>query len=185
MIRSSRSIACLAAAACLAAHLHAQVPAASEDEVKAAFLFNFAKYVTWPPKAFPDGKFRICVTGEAAFTRKVDAIIDGETLDGRAVVRAAPPAIQDLGRTCNILFIGASESARTAELLAAVRASPVLTVGESDAFSARGGMVTFVKDGDRLRFDVNAAEADRVGLSISSRLLRLARRVSSHGVPAQ
>jgi hypothetical protein len=179
--RSRRWIGCVVAAACLAGHLHAQAPAAAEEDIKAAFLFNFAKYVTWPPKSFPDGKFRICVMGDAAFARKIDATIEGETLDGRAVIRPPAPAMPDIARGCHILFIAASESSRTAELLAAVRGSAVLTVGETEAFSARGGMVTFVRDADRVRFDINASEAERVGLTVSSRLLRLARRVISGG----
>jgi hypothetical protein len=162
---------------CLAGRVQAQAPAAAEEDIKAAFLYNFAKYVSWPAKALRDRNFRICVAADPAFARRVDAIIDGETLDGRAVIRPAVPPLQNLGRTCQILFVGAGESSRAAELLAAVRESPVLTVGETEAFAAKGGMVAFVKDGDRVRFDINRAEADRAGLTISSRLLRLARHV--------
>ena len=184
MSRSFRWIGFVAVAACLAGHLHAQA-AASEEDIKAAFLFNFAKYVTWPPKAFTDNKIRICVMSDAAFARKVDATIGGETLDGRAVIRPPAPAIQDIARSCHILFVGASEASRTAELLAAVRGFPVLTVGETEAFAARGGMVTFVKDGDRVRFDINASEGERVGLGVSSRLLRLARHVGKGEDPVR
>jgi hypothetical protein len=167
----------MALAVCLAGRVQAQAPAATEEEIKAAFLYNFAKYVTWPPKSLADRNFRICVAADASFTGKVDAIIQGETLDGRAVVRPPAPPLQRLGRSCQIVFVGAAETSRTAELLAAVHDSPVLTVGETDAFAAKGGMVAFVKDGDRVRFDINRAEADRAGLTISSRLLRLARHV--------
>jgi hypothetical protein len=168
----------VAAASCVAWHLHAQTPAASEDELKAVFLFNFAKYVSWPARTFPDGTLRVCALAEGRFTRRLDAVITGETVDGRAVVRPAAPRLQAIADTCHILYVSAAEQTRLDEVLAAVHAAPVLTVGETDAFRARGGMVTFVKDGDRVRFDINQTEAQRAGLTISSRLLRLARRVS-------
>ena len=177
MSTAHRWIASLTAAAGLAAQVSAQTPAISEEELKAVFLFNFAKYVSWPAKAFPEGKLRLCALADASFTRKIDAVIGGETVNGRPVVRPAAPPIQRIAQTCNILFIGASEQAQVADVLAAVRATPVLTVGETDAFRARGGMVTFVKDGERVRFDINQTEAERAGLAISSRLLRLARKV--------
>jgi hypothetical protein len=173
----TRWIGSLAVAAGLVGHLHAQTPPVSEEEIKAAFLYNFAKYVKWPAHAFPEAKLRICTLSDASFTRKVDLVISGERVDGRAVVRPPTPPLQDLARACHILFVASAEQPRVAEVLAAVHRAPVLTVGEAEAFRARGGMITFVKDGDRVRFDINQTEAERVGLAISSRLLRLARRV--------
>lgn len=155
----------------------AQNGAIAEDNLKAAFLYNFAKYVEWPASAFSTGSFRVCVFADLSFVRKVDEIIDGETIDGLRVVRPPTPAPQDVPRSCNVLFVSATEAARTEELLAAAHNAHVLTVGDGDGFLARGGMFAFIKDQDRIRFDVNASEAARAGLTVSSRLLRLARRV--------
>jgi hypothetical protein len=93
-------------------------------------------------------------------------------------VTGAAPSTPDEARSCNILFVGRGQAGRADQLLAAVRNSHVLTVGDSTDFLARGGVVTFVTEGDRVRFDVNVTEAQKAGLRISSRLLRVARRVS-------
>jgi YfiR/HmsC-like len=162
------------------APLAAQPSTVAEDDVKAAFLYNFAKYVEWPDAAFPEGALRVCVVADAAFAKRVDDIIAGETIEGRPVTREAP-STPDQARSCNILFVGGAEAGRADRLLGAVRGAHVLTVGDTADFLARGGVVTFVREGDRVRFDVNVGEAQRAGLIISSRLLRVARHVSTGG----
>ena len=87
------------------APLAAQPSTVVEDDVKAAFLYNFAKYVEWPDSAFPEGALRVCVVADAAFAKKVDDIIAGETIEGRPVTREAP-STPDEARSCNILFVG-------------------------------------------------------------------------------
>jgi hypothetical protein len=159
----------------------AQSEATLESEVKAAFLYNFSKYVEYPPSAFTgdDAKtFRICVLADPTFVKAVDAIIAGETIDGRTVTRQIPDSA-GAARACNILFVGRGEMDRAQQLLAAVERAPVLTVGDAADFLKRGGAIAFIRDGDRVRFDVNVAEAQRGGLEISSRLLRVAHRVSA------
>jgi len=151
-----------------------------EDSIKAAFLYNFAKYVEWPDAAFPGGEFRVCVAADPVFLKSVDDIIAGETIAGRAVTRQTP-ATPDEARACNILFISRGIGNRVDQLLTAVKGAPVLTVGDSIDFQKRGGIVTFVNDGDRVRFDVNVVGAQMEGLTISSRLLRVARRVTLPG----
>jgi hypothetical protein len=160
------------------ARLDAQSGAVAEDNIKAAFLYNFAKYVEWPETAFPTGAFRVCVVADAGFVKMVDDIIAGETLAGLPVMRRTPSS-PDEARSCNILFVGRAEGRRADPLLVAVRGSHVLTVGDTADFLTHGGVVTFVREGDRVRFDVNVGEAQRAGLTISSRLLRVARRVSA------
>jgi hypothetical protein len=152
-----------------------QSAAVSEDDVKAAFLYNFAKYVAWPPAAASQS-FRLCVVADAGFIKRIDNLIAGETIEGRPVMRETP-ATGEAARACQILFVGASESARASRLIVSVKGTPVLTVGDTDDFLTRGGMIAFVRDGDRVRFDVNNAAAQGAGLSVSSRLLRLARHV--------
>ncbi|MES1255918.1 MAG: YfiR family protein [Acidobacteriota bacterium] len=148
----------------------------AEDDVKAAFLYNFAKYIEWPESAFPSGTFQLCVVADAAFVKRVDEILAGEAVEGHQVVRRTPAGVED-ARACHILFLRQVEAVQMDEWLASVATSPVLTVGDSSEFLARGGAVAFVRDGDRVRFDINVRSAQLGGLTISSRLLRVARRV--------
>jgi hypothetical protein len=153
-----------------------QADGTRENDIKAVYLYNFAKYVSWPA-AIPDGDtFKICVLADAAFMKSLDAILSGEVVDGHRVIRAVPDSVSET-RSCRILFVAKSESERAQRLVDAVRANPVLAVGDASDFLTRGGAIAFVRDGDRLRFDVNMEEARRSRLTISSRLLRVARRV--------
>jgi hypothetical protein len=152
-----------------------------EDHLKAAFLYNFAKYIEWPPSAFTGVSpetFRLCVAADPPFVKLVQDIVADETIDDRPVVLLTPEGAEE-ARRCHILFIGGDELDRAPGLLSAVQNSPVLTVGNDAEFLALGGMVGFVREGARVRFDVNLAVARRAGLAISSRLLRIARRVSA------
>jgi len=169
--------AVLCVVALIPARAFGQTPSLTEDDVKAAFLYNFAKYVDWPNTAGSDA-FRVCVVADAGLEKRVDNLVAGETIDGKAVRRETPAP--EGARGCHILFIGDIESERIDHFIAAVQGAPVLTVGESPDFLNRGGMIAFVHEGDRVRFDINNAAAQQVGVTVSSRLLRLARRV---GVP--
>src|SRR3954470_15628246 len=153
----------------------------AEDDLKAAFLLNFGKYVDWPATATTAARFHLCAVAEPDFLKRIDEIIATETIQGRPVARETP-ATPAAARGCAILFIGDIEESRIEHLIAAVRDLPVLTVGESRDFLTRGGMIAFVRDGDRIRFDVNNAAAQSAGLTISSRLLRLARKVGGPGL---
>ena len=154
--------------------------APADDDLKAAFLLNFGKYVDWPPTAALATTFHLCAIAEPDFLKRIDEIVATETIQGRPVARETPETLTAT-RGCAILFISDIEDSRIDHLIAAVRDLPVLTVGESSDFLARGGMIAFVRDGDRIRFDVNNAAAQGVGLTISSRLLRLARKVGGPG----
>lgn len=149
-----------------------------EYQVKAAFLFNFAKFVEWPADAFtdPQDPVAICILGKDPFGESLDQVVRGETVNGRPLAvrrpRQAPEA-----RDCQILFLGSMERQRQDEILTAVEGASILTVGEGDGFLTGGGVIRFVLEQNRVRFDVNldAAEANR--LKLSSRLLSLARAV--------
>ena len=145
-----------------------------EKDVKAAYLYNFAKFVEWPDAANTSKEFRICVVGDPAFAMALDRIIVGENAAGRQLVRA-DAASPDAARACQILYIGRQLSDGGDLLLGAVRRSPVLTVGESSTFLDRGGVIRFVTVDGRVRFDINPAAADLAGVRISSKLLRVAR----------
>ena len=173
----------LVAAACAAASLSvcgaavAQTPA--ENEVRAAFLYNFTKFVEWPstPGAKTTEPFRMCVVADAGFTRVVDTIVQGESVMGRPLV-VVTPATAEAARTCQLLYVGQAERERGGRLLAAVRDQPVLTVGDSPRFIESGGTIQFVLDNQRVRFDVNLQAAERSGLHVSSSLLRVARHIT-------
>lgn len=148
---------------------------APEHEVKAAFLFHFTKYVAWPTLP-ADGPFRVCVVADEATTAAVDRAMQGETVLGRKTETIVPTAAEQ-ARTCQVLFLGREGGARGAALMSAVRSSPVLTVGDDADFLDRGGVIRFVVEGGRLRFDVDLSHASRARLSINARMLRVAREV--------
>jgi hypothetical protein len=145
-----------------------------EKDVKAAYLYNFAKFVEWPEPANTSNRFQICVVGDPAFATALDGIINGETTGGRPFVRVEP-ASPGAARDCQILFIGGQARDQGTPLIDAVRRLPVLTVGEAPGFLEQGGTIRFVTEAGRVRFDISPAAADRAGLKISSKLLRVAR----------
>ena len=171
--------AALAAAAIVA--LARGTPAAGqagvEADVKAAFLFNFTKFVEWPATA-PAGPFEICTLAEPGFDGALARTLEGETTDGRPIVRVTPEA-PELARACHILFISRGEGAHADRWLTAVHGLPVLIVGESKAAADAGSHITFVVENNRVKFDVNDDAASRAGLKISSKLLRVARHVAA------
>jgi len=149
---------------------------AGEYEVKAAFLYNFAKFVEWP--VLPNGApFRVCVAGADPFGPTLENAVRGRVLDGRRLEVRRPKRVAE-AVICQILFIGSMDRARLDELLTQVRDRPVLTVGEGHQFSQSGGMVVFRIENQRVRFEINREAADRAQLKLSSRLLSLAATVT-------
>ena len=150
----------------------------TEYQIKAAFLYNFAKFVEWPADAFTDPHSPIVlgIVGEDPFGSDLDGIVYAKTVNGRGfmVKRLAPGP--DL-RTCHILFISSSEKKRLAQILEQLKGSSVLTVGEMDRFVQSGGAVNFLLEQNRVRFEINVDAAARARLKISSKLLALARSV--------
>ena len=169
------AILALLAAAALSVAIDAAGQQSLERNVKAAYLYNFAKFVVWPEPA-SSNEFRICVVGDPAFAIALDDIIKGEKSPGRQMVRMEPESAE-AARNCQILFNGTQAAHQGTTLLAAVRRSPVLTVGDAPDFLRRGGTIRFVTEDDRVRFDISPAAADLAGLKISSKLLRVARRL--------
>jgi hypothetical protein len=150
------------------AFLHAQeVPL--EYRVKAAFLFNFAKFVEWPPQA-DAGPLQICVAGRNVFGDTLVETVRGEHINGRPL---AVRVILEPEPGCHIIFV--PRGAATTAYLRAARSSPSLTVGETPDFIAMGGIVNFTVEGTSVRFEIDPEAGERAGLRISSRLLRLAR----------
>lgn len=148
-----------------------------EYQVKAAFLFNFTKFVEWPFDAFtaPGDPVTVCVVGDDPFGESLDAVVQGETANGRPLKVHRTRSFADL-RTCHMLFVPRSER-RQGTILASLRGAGILTVGDGDGFLTDGGIIRFVLDQNRVRFEVNLAAAEGNRLRLSSKLLRLARRV--------
>lgn len=151
---------------------------AGEEEIKAAFLFNFARYVQWPQGSFDDRgtPVRVCVLGANDFARIVSANVSGKSVDDRAVevVDLKNPASS---AGCHILFVGDQAGASRSALLGEVGKLPVLTVSDSEGFAREGGIANFYRDDNKVRFEINPGAARVAGLKISSQLLRLARVV--------
>jgi hypothetical protein len=159
----------------------AQAPgwSAQEYQVKAAFLYNFAKFVDWPP-AGPGAKdpLVIVVFGQDPFGPALENTVWGKSINNRPVaVRRASRVEQVM--PCHVLFISREERRRTPEVLEAVESAGVLTVSEADGFLDQGGAVQLLTDGNRVRFEINLGAARRSGLNVSSKLLSLARAVKN------
>jgi len=157
----------------VASNLSAQASKASEYQVKAAYLANFSKFVAWPANLAKSESFNICVLGQDPFGAALDAAVAGETVNRvpLAVKRISKP--QD-ALDCRVLFISSSEESQWKDILAALKMSSVLTVSDMREFTQRGGIVQFVVDGNRVRFEVNLAATAVPGLTLSSELLKLA-----------
>lgn len=147
----------------------------SEYDVKATFLFNFLKFASWPANVLPAGaSLEVCVFGSSHVATTLESFgrqaVDGHAL---AVKRVADPS--DL-QFCHLVFVSEAESDRATTALRVTKNLAALTVGEQPDFLVRGGMINFVAENNRVRFDINQAAAERVSLKISAHLLRLARR---------
>lgn len=169
--------ACLLATLFFSSFSLAQNAKPTEFQVKAAYLFNFGKFVKWPePSGSDHDIFPICVLGTDPFGRALDATVAGERVDGKSVtVRRMTTAADTAG--CRILFVGRSEEGRLGSVFATLGRSPVLTVSDISGFADRDGMIQFVMDHDRVRFMVNLSAAQKAGLSLSSELLKVATSV--------
>ena len=169
------ALAVLVSCIALAQSVVAQTSTVREYQIKAVFLFNFGQFVTWGPDDFPDATspFVIGVLGEDPFGATLDAIVEGESVQGRPVQIERYVDVDDVG-SCHILFVSGSELPRLDRVFERLRGRGILTVGETEGFAERSGMIRFVVVDNRLRLEINAAAAERAGLAISSRLLSLA-----------
>ena len=149
-----------------------------EYRVKAAYLFNFTKFVEWPAAAFDDGEpFSICVAGRNPFGPALSETLSGERAAGLPLTaRVVNPSGAS---SCHVLFVPRGVAA--APYLRGVGRAPVLTVGESPGFVNDGGVINFVLEGGRVRFEINQATAARAQLKVSSRLLQLGRGAGPQG----
>ncbi len=175
-------IALLVAAACSIAGSSqgtaAETPASKEYQIKAAFLYNFTKFVEWLPDSFegPDTPIVIAVAGKAPCAAELEQAVKDRTVNGRKILvkTAETPAA---AKGAHVLFLSASEDSRLEEWLGAVRKAGTLTVGETEPFAKAGGIIRFVLEGDKVRFEINMDSAERAGLKISAQLQKLAKTI--------
>ena len=156
----------------------AQQPKPSEYQVKAAYLYNFGRFVKWPAgiAAGKGDSFAVCVLGRDPFGPILDSTLAGEALEGKPVAIRRIAREQDAA-DCRILFVSSTEEHHLKEILAAIDQAGVLTVSDIPEFSRRGGMIQFVMEGDRVRFEINLATAESARLVLSSELLKVAAAV--------
>ncbi len=156
----------------------AQTPA-TEYQIKAAFLYNFAKFIEWPASAHVSDAdvFTIGILGPDPFGSDI-AVIEGKPVKDKPLRIVRGSTLDEL-KGCQVLFIGATAAAELEQIVKQLKSKPVLTVGESMGFARQGGMVQLMTVENKVRFEINAEVAEQAGLKISSHLLRLAKIVSS------
>lgn len=173
--RSTRRVV-LGAAWLLTSTASSQSPP-SEQEVKAAYLYHFTRFVEWPSQSAPEDAFEVAVLGADQFGQVVERTLVGKTIGDRPLsVRRISRA--DEAPHAAILFIG-SEDGQLPGILQALAGRSVLTVGDASGFAERGGIIGFTVAAQRVRFDINVEQANRSGLRISSEMLKLARVVKT------
>jgi len=181
LARAARGVWVLPVVVLLAAGpgLAAQTARASEYQVKAVFLFNFAQFVDWPAEAFPDSNtpLVIGVLGDDPFGGVLDQTVGDEHLGRRPFQVRRYHSVDEI-KTCHILFVSRPEGDRPQSILAGLKNRPILTVSDADGFAERGGMIRFVTDRSRIRLKINLEAAQAAHLTISSKLLRVAEIVT-------
>jgi hypothetical protein len=156
----------------------------SEYDVKAAYLFNFGKFirVNGTARPAPRSTFDLCILGRDPMGRAIDDIAANESIDNRTV-RIVRIADVSQAHGCEVLFIGSSEEAQLRENLAIIAKSDVLTVSDAPDFLDRGGMIQFVLQQNRVRFAINLDAVNRTHLVLSSELLKVASTIKGRPLP--
>jgi hypothetical protein len=160
----------------LSPSVFAQQSKPQEYQIKAVYLYNFSKFVQWPPAAENKDSFAICVLGHDPFGAALDQVLVGEKIEQKAMVARRITDVQEAAK-CQILFIASSESARAKQILSSLGKNSILTVSDIPNFSVIGGMIQFVNLENKVRFEVNLSAADKAGLTFSSQLLKVASSV--------
>lgn len=170
----------VAATAAMLAVPSVAVPAQEADEqlLKVAFIYNFAKFTTWPDAVFSDAGAPVvlCVVGEHELGEAFDSV-QGKAVGGRAVTVKYLSAYRSKDQ-CNVVYVAASEEKRLAKIITTGKETHALTVSDIDGFAESGGIIRIVRGADdRIGFEINAKAAEESGLRLSSKLLNLAKRL--------
>ena len=168
----------LLGAGLFAPQLRAQ--AFKEYDIKAAFLYHLAQFVEWPPEAFPAAEtpLVIGVLGQDPFGKALDEIVKDEVVKSRKLVVQRFRQMEEI-KICHVLFISQSEAGHLDQILASLKGRHVLSVGDSEDFAQRGGIVRFVTEKNKIRLRINIDSAKAANLTISSKLLRATEVVGS------
>jgi YfiR/HmsC-like len=174
------------ALAALAGAIQARPQAAPsvEYQVKAAFLFNFAKFIEWPRDAFPNEKtpINLCVFRHDPFGSALEEVIREKAINNRGLLAERINDLAEL-KACQLVFVSGREEKQLPEILNSLKGASALVVGESADFAERGGAVQFFLENNKLRFAINVDAIQRARLQASSKLLALARIVHDSGHP--
>lgn len=157
--------------------IRAQSAMQREYEIKAGYLYNFINYIDWPAEALPPagGTITIGIVGETPYAAAFELLI-GKEIKGRKLAVKQVTSTNDLEQ-CQIVFICVSEKSRLPEILGQLKDAKLLTVSEIDGFAEQGGVINFISERNKVRFEINPEAARRAGLTISSELLKLAKLV--------
>ncbi|WP_172623224.1 YfiR family protein [Flavisolibacter ginsenosidimutans] len=154
---------------CATVFANAQTPTTA-NQIKAVFLFNFSKFVNWPPDALNNAPFVIGILGKDPFGPYIERVVEGEKMNGQPIVVQRYDDVKDV-KNCQILYINKSNSAEIARSLSA---HGMLTVSDGENFATSGGIVRFYLENNRLHLQINVKQAKAADLQISSKLLRIA-----------
>jgi hypothetical protein len=148
---------------------------ADEYQVKAAYMYNFSKFVDWPAQVFdgPTQPIVFCVLGQTPLAPALRDTLSGKAVDRRPLVFQQLSDSKLAGK-CQVLFVGSVDQKQMRQILDEVKSLPVLTVGEAENFTREGGIVRFLLDAGRVRLEFNLDAADSAKLRVSSKLLSLA-----------
>jgi hypothetical protein len=155
--------------------LSAQPTASAEYQIKAVFLFNFARFVDWPTKAFPDANspFVIGVLGDDPFGSYLDETVRGEKVNEHPLTVQRYRRVSEI-KACQVLFISRSEADHVDQILASLKGRSILTVSDTDDFVAHGGMIRLAIEKNKPRMHIKLDAVKAANLAISSKLLRVA-----------
>jgi hypothetical protein len=146
----------------------------TESSLKAAFIYNFAKFTEWPEDVLPaTATFSACVLGDGQIREALERIVKGRQLSGRGI-SVSQVQLQGKLRSCHLLYVSSVTAAQVAEIVATVRGAPVLTIGDGDQFARQGGIAQMFVENGKMRFDLNLEIARISRLQLSSKLLALA-----------
>ncbi len=156
--------------------LSAQEGGAPASKIKAVFLFNFTRFIDWPPEAFtsPDDPFVIAIIGNNPFGTYIEESVAGEKVGMHPIVVNRYEDEKDV-KECHILYINLQDEDRVRRILKSVEGRGILTVGERPSFTRLGGMVRFYTDNNKIRFEINTEAAKAAQITISSKLLSVAK----------
>lgn len=146
----------------------------NENEIKAAYLYNFAKFVEWPKTAMlrENSPLVICIVGHSPLNEVIESLA-GKSIKNHKLVIRQFSRIEDLNE-CHLLFINAAANRSASQILTAIAPRAILTVSDHSGFAAAGGIIEFVPTDNKIRFKINNRAAQNINLRISSHLLRLA-----------